>query len=56
MLERIAEALDIPLNILVFIASDKTELTGLDKDVAEKLSLLAWRLIENDDESTVLQK
>lgn len=54
VLEQIADALDVPLNVLVFLASDKSELAEVDQDVAEKLSLLAWKLIENDDRQPAL--
>jgi transcriptional regulator with XRE-family HTH domain len=56
ILEYIADALRIPLNILVFLASDKTELAELDKSAAEKLSLVALKLMEDDNERTILQK
>jgi transcriptional regulator with XRE-family HTH domain len=55
ILEDIADALRIPLNILVFLASDKTELAELDKSAAEKLSLVALKLMEDDNERAVLQ-
>lgn len=55
VLESIASGLDIPLNVLVFLASDKSELAGIDETIAEKLSLLAWKLIERDDRETALQ-
>jgi transcriptional regulator with XRE-family HTH domain len=56
VLETITNALRIPLNILVFLASDKTELAELDKSAAEKLSLIALKLMKDDDEQAVLQK
>jgi transcriptional regulator with XRE-family HTH domain len=56
ILEDITDALRIPLNILVFLASDKSELAELDKSAAEKLSLVALKLMEEDDERAVLQK
>lgn len=50
VLEQIAAGLDVPLNILLLLASDLSELESLDKAVAERLSLIALKLIESDDE------
>lgn len=55
VLEAIAAGLGLPLNVLIFLASDKTELAGIDESIAEKLSLLAWKLIEHDDREAALQ-
>lgn len=49
VLEQIATGLDVPLNILLLLASDLSELESLDKAVAERLSLIALKLIESDD-------
>lgn len=56
VLNQIAKALNMPLNLLVFLATDKSELAELDRSVAEKLSYLVLELIENDDRGAVLQK
>lgn len=56
VLETIAKALGIPLNILIFLASDKSELASVDHDLAEKLSLLALKLIEKDEREAILQE
>lgn len=55
VVEKIAKALNIPLNIFVFLASDKAELEGLDKNVAEKLALIAWKLLKSDERTPVPQ-
>lgn len=55
VLDKIAKALNMPLNLLVFLATDKTELAELDRSVAEKLSYLVLELIENDDREAILQ-
>lgn len=55
VLESIAAGLGLPLNVLIFLASDKSELAGIDETIAEKLSLLAWKLIERDDREAALQ-
>ena len=54
VLEKIARAMGVPFNILVFLASDKSELEGIDQEAAEKLSLLAMKLLEaKDDQAQV---
>jgi transcriptional regulator with XRE-family HTH domain len=53
VLETIAKALDIPLNILVFLATDKSELAEVDAKLAEKLSFVAWRLIDSEEHAPV---
>jgi transcriptional regulator with XRE-family HTH domain len=55
VLEDIAAGLDLPLNLLIFLASDKTELAGVDETIVEKLSLLAWKALERDDREAALQ-
>ena len=45
-LEGIANALNVPLSILVFLAADKEELSGIDQELAEKLSYTSLKLIE----------
>lgn len=55
VLEAIAAGLDLPLNLLIFLASDKTELAGVDEAIVEKLSLLAWKALERDDREAALQ-
>ena len=45
-LEGIADALGLPVTILVFLASDKQELAGIDRDTTQRLSLLAWQLLK----------
>ena len=49
VLSDIANALRMPLNILVFLAIDKSELEKLDKEIAEKMSFLAWKLLGGDE-------
>ena len=56
VLDSIAKALNIPLNMLIFLASDKSELAKLDQSLAEKLSLIAWNIIEANDADTALQR
>ena len=55
IVEKIAGALGVPLSILVFLASDKSELEEFDKSVAEKLSLIAWKLLESAERAPVPQ-
>lgn len=37
-IEKIAGALEIPIPILLFLAADKNELTGIDEETARRLS------------------
>lgn len=45
--EKLSNALNIPLSVLVFLASDKTELST---ELTEKLSSLAFSLMDSDDD------
>lgn len=47
-LEGIADALGLPLTILVFLASDKEELEEIDRETTQRLSLLALQLLEGE--------
>ena len=43
--ESIAAALNIPFSILMFLAAEKDELSGVNRELAEKLSYTALKLI-----------
>jgi transcriptional regulator with XRE-family HTH domain len=45
-IEGIAKALDVPVSILVFLAANDEEMSGLGSELREKLSYTALRLIE----------
>ncbi len=45
LVAKIAEALAVPVAILVFLASDAEELKGLDKNTERRFSELALDLI-----------
>lgn len=45
-IEKIADALGVPLSILLFLAADKNEFESISPEIAEKLSLLTLKLIE----------
>lgn len=45
-IEAIARALEVPLNILTFLAADKQDLAGLSEDMREKLSHAALALLK----------
>jgi transcriptional regulator with XRE-family HTH domain len=45
-IEGIASALDVPVSILVFLAANDDELSGLGPELREKLSYTALRLME----------
>ena len=47
LLSKVAEALDVTAPVIVFIASDPSELNGLDKETEARFSELALSLIRN---------
>jgi transcriptional regulator with XRE-family HTH domain len=47
-ISKICDALNIPVSIFMFLASDTNDLNGISKELAEKLSLTALQLIEAD--------
>lgn len=49
VLEDIAEALEVPACILVFLASDGSEFERVDERVAESVALLSRKLLETQD-------
>lgn len=44
--ETISKALGIPVNVLVFLAADTSELSGITEDLKEKLSHAAIELLK----------
>ena len=44
-LKKIAKGLNIPLSVLIFLASDKNELKGINADVVDQLSKTILKLI-----------
>jgi transcriptional regulator with XRE-family HTH domain len=44
-MQALANAFDLPLNVLVFLASEPKELTGLSDELKEKLSRAALTLL-----------
>jgi len=54
--EKIATALDVPVSILVFLAADEEELSGMSPELKEKLSYTALRLIERSNGKASLHK
>ena len=54
-IQNIAEALRIPVSILIFLAAEGNEIENIDKELAEKLSHTALKLIEaSNHEGTLL--
>ena len=49
----IAEALGLPLNLLVFLGAGRSELTGVPDEVREKLSAVIMRILSENAESQV---
>jgi transcriptional regulator with XRE-family HTH domain len=54
----VAQALEIPASILLFLAADRHELSGISSDLAEKLSFTALSLINasTHEKTTISQK
>ena len=46
VLQDISHGLDVPLSILVFLATDNSELKDMSPDLFEKLSLTAMELVK----------
>lgn len=53
-IREISEALSIPVNILVFLASDGDELSSISSELKEKLSYTALKLIESSNETSAI--
>jgi len=45
--KKIADALGIPMSVLLFLATDNSEIESINTELAEKLSLLTLKLIKN---------
>ena len=50
--ELIAQALEVPLSILVFLAMDGSELKEISKELAEKLAYTSLSLVQANDSPT----
>lgn len=55
-LEQIADTLNVPLSILVFLAADDEELSGISPELREKMSYTALRLMEPKNGNTTVQQ
>ena len=47
-IEKICAALNIPVSIFIFLASNKNDLKGISDELAKQLSLTALQLMEAD--------
>lgn len=47
-LEKLAEALNIPVSMIVFMSSDNSELQNISPELADKLKLLSMDLISSN--------
>lgn len=57
MIEKIARALDVPLSLLIFVATDASEIQGLPTEVTEKLSAVTMNLlraVRNEHQQSLL--
>ncbi len=48
--QQIADGLNIPVSILVFLAADEEEISSISPALQEKLSLTALKLIQHSNE------
>lgn len=51
-IQNIASALNVPFNILAFLAADENDLTGMSPELIEKLSYTALKAIESSNHET----
>ena len=55
MVEKISLALNVPLGILFFLASDKNEMAGISKELAGQIAMTALDFLNEPDlQSTLL--
>lgn len=52
--QRIAAALGVPVNILVFLAAEPHELSGLDQSLVEKMSFIVLTLLDASEPQQTL--
>ncbi len=45
-IQKIADVLDIPIPIILFLATKKSEFESISPELAEKLSLLTFKVLE----------
>ena len=50
----IAQSLNVPIEILFFLAADKNELVGIDKDLSAQLATAALEFLRDADEQPSL--
>lgn len=50
--EKIAEALGVPVSVLLFLATKKSEIESINPELAEKLSLFTLKLMEQSGDGT----
>lgn len=55
-IERIAGALKVPVEILFFLAADKSELKGIDRELAGQLALAALDVLSEMPDDSDLPK
>ncbi len=49
MIEKISLSMNVPVSILFFLAADKNEIAGIDKDLAGQLAMTALDFINEPD-------
>jgi hypothetical protein len=54
MVEKIAIALNVPVSLLFFLAADKGDLSGIDKELADRLAGTVLDLLSKEDDQPAL--
>lgn len=57
MVQKVARALDVPLSLLIFVATDPSEIQGLTPEISEKLSAATLKLLmatRNEDQRSLI--
>ena len=52
--EKIAIALNVPVGILFFLAADRNDISGMDKELAGQLARTALELLSEDPQPSLL--
>lgn len=53
-IEKIAIALNVPIGILFFLAADRNDISGIDKELAGQLARTALELLSEDAQPSLL--
>lgn len=54
MVEKIAKALNVPIGILFFLAADRSDIVGMDKELSGQIARTALELLSEPDSQPTL--